>query len=227
MTSRAPDPAARGDHAEAFRDRFLETLLAPDTRAAWHVVEQARAAGMTPAQIYVSVLAPAMEAIGVLWERAQIGVAQEHLATQITQTLLARLAPELGDGRVAAGPMRLALVGGTPGELHALGARMVADFLESGGWDVLMLGPDTPADEIVATAAAHRPEVVALSTALPSNLLPAARVFGALRRLDPPPLLVAGGRAYDGRPQRALTAGADLFATDPVALLDDLRARLG
>lgn len=214
-------------HLDAVRARFLAALLEPDTREAWATIEDVRRDGLTPARIYLSILTPAMQEIGELWERAQIGVAQEHLATQIVQTILARLAPDLVEGPEVPARAGLALVSGTPGELHAIGARMVADFLEGAGWDVLMLGPDTPSEEIVATAATHRPDVVALSTSLSSNLLAAARVFTALRRLDPTPLLVGGGRAYDGQVQRALVTGADVFATDPDTLLRELRARLG
>lgn len=170
-----------------------------------------------------------MVEIGRLWETAQIGVAQEHLATQITQTVLARLAPSLEDAAAAlevSGRRRTAIVAGTPGELHAIGARMVADFLEASGWDVLLLGPDTPLAEIAELATERAPDVVALSTSLSFNLLAAGRVFARLRELESPPLLIAGGRAYEGQADRALLAGADVFATDPEALLRELALRL-
>jgi methanogenic corrinoid protein MtbC1 len=213
---------------EPVRDRYLACLLEPDPRAAWAAIAQALDDGAHPGRIYLDVLAPAMVEIGVLWETARIGVAQEHLATQITQTILARVAPSLEDAEAALldGPRRTALVSGTPGELHGIGARMVADFLEGAGWDVLLLGPDTPAGELLALTRERRPDVVALSTALSFNLLAAGRVFAALRALDDPPLLVAGGRAYEGRGDRALLAGADVFAPDPETLLRELALRL-
>lgn len=210
------------------RGRYLDCLLEPDTRGAWAVVAEALDQGARPGRIYLDVLAPAMVEIGTLWETARIGVAQEHLATQITQTVLARLAPSLDEAEAApaGGAPRLALVAGTPGELHAIGARMVADFLEASGWDVLLLGPDAPAAEIVAMTRERRPDVVALSTSLSFNLLAAGSVLAALRALPNPPLLVAGGRAYEGRPDRALLAGADVFADDPEALVRELAPAL-
>lgn len=186
--------------------------------------------GVRAEQIYLEVLTPAMVEIGRLWETAQIGVGQEHLATQITQTILARLAPSLEEASAAlsaGGRRRTAIVAGTPGELHGLGARMVADFLEAAGWDVLLLGPDTPIGEIAELTVQRTPDVVALSTSLSFNLLAAGRVFTRLRELEPPPLLIAGGRAYEGQPDRALLAGADVFAVDPEALLRELALRLG
>lgn len=217
-TTPAPDLAA-------VRARYLERILVPDARLAWIVIVEALDEGIAPGRVYLEVLAPAMVEIGRLWETAQIGVAQEHLATQITQTVLARLAPSLEQAVVA--QPRLALVSGTPHELHAIGTRMVADFLEAAGWEVLLLGPDAPQDEILDLARSRRPDVVALSTSLSFNLLAAGRVFAALRaQCSPPPLLVAGGRAYEDDADRALLMGADVFARDPETLIAELSARL-
>lgn len=227
MSDGAPFAAGTADLGEV-RRRYLEHLLAPDARGAWEEVAAALDGGARAARVYLEVLTPAMVEIGSLWETARIGVAQEHLATQITQTVLARLAPSLEDAASAfAGDRRRqAIVAGTPGELHGIGARMVADFLEASGWDVLLLGPDTPVGEIVALTAERAPDVVALSTSLSFNLLAAGRVFARLRDLAAPPLLVAGGRAYEGQADRALLAGADVFAIDPEALLRELSLRL-
>jgi MerR family transcriptional regulator, light-induced transcriptional regulator len=223
------EPASPPVDLTPVRRRYVDELLVPDARGAWRTIDDAVAAGVPPGRLYLHVVAPAMEEIGRLWETARIGVAQEHMATQITQTVLARLAPSLGQEGAAfahEGRTRLAVVAGTPRELHAIGARMVADFLEASGWDVLLLGADTPQDDIVALARARQPDMVALSTSLSFNLLAAGRAFAALRRLDPAPLLVAGGRAYEGQPDRALTNGADVFAADPETLVRQLALRL-
>jgi MerR family transcriptional regulator, light-induced transcriptional regulator len=226
LTDRSP--SAGTSDLDELRRRYLAHLLVPDARGAWEEITAALERGARAAQVYLDVLTPAMVEIGHLWETARIGVAQEHLATQITQTVLARLAPSLEDAASAfAGDRRRrAIVAGTPGELHGIGARMVADFLEASGWEVLLLGPDAPVDEIVALTAEREPDVVALSTSLSFNLLAAGRVFTRLRELDAPPLLIAGGRAYENQADRALLAGADVFATDPEALLRELSLRL-
>jgi MerR family transcriptional regulator, light-induced transcriptional regulator len=223
----APPPATTptGPDLSGVRARYLEHILTPDARVAWNVIVEALDDGIAPGRLYLEVLTPAMVEVGRLWETAQIGVAQEHLATQITQSVLARLAPSL-ELQVAQTP-RLALVSGTPRELHGIGARMVADFLEAAGWDVLLLGPDAPQEEIVALAQQRAPDVVALSTSLSFNLLSAGRTFAALRaHCSPVPLLVAGGRAYEDDAERARLMGADVFAADPETLIAELAARL-
>ncbi len=179
---------------------------------------------MSAETLYLKVIAPAMYEIGRLWETAQISVAQEHLSTQITQAAIASLGIYLHGGEpIGAG--RVAIVASSPGELHALGTQIVADFLETQGWQVLNLGADIPAAELAELARRRRAAVVALSTALPGHLLLVTRTFQLLRALDPRPFIVAGGRAYAGDARRALAVGADAFADDPERLLEVLGER--
>jgi methanogenic corrinoid protein MtbC1 len=208
------------------RDAFLAALLAPDARRARQVVDDAADAGIAVQRLYCDAVQPAMHDIGRLWEQASISVAQEHLATQITQAVLARLAMRM-TGSAQTGTGRTAVVTCSPGELHAVGAQMVSDFLEADGWRVLMLGADAPPDAVAATVREHGAELVALSTALPAHLLPAALTCQALQRVEPRPLVVAGGQAYRGDRTRALAVGADEFVDGPEALLGLLAERFG
>lgn len=207
--------------ARALQQAFLGCLLAPDLRGARGLIDDALAAGLPATQAYLRVVAPAMQEVGRLWETAQISVAQEHLATQISQMILAGLGSRLSrSGDVGRG--RVALVASSPGELHSLATQMVGDFLEVQGWRVLALGADVPAQELVALASQRQAAVVALSTALPGHLLSVTRTCQLLRRLTAPPHIVVGGRAYRGDAGQALAVGADAFAPDPEALLAHL-----
>ena len=121
--------------------------------------------------------------------------------------MLAGLAGRLTLDRPS-GHGRRAIISSSPGELHVLGGQMVADFLEADGWDVLVLGADTPADALARMAAAEQDVVlVALSTALPAHLLAAGAACAALRRLADPPFIVVGGQAFAGDERRALAVG--------------------
>ena len=222
--SPAPRDPLRDPLAQLRAD-YLEAILAPEARRARRLVLDAAASGTGVARLYLDVLRPVMHEIGDLWEAARIGVAQEHLATQITQSVLAELSLSL-TGDTANGLGRRAIVSCTPGELHVLGGQMVADFLEADGWEVMLLGADVPAGEIAELAAEHAVDVVALSTALPANLLSAGLVCAALRRLPEPPFIVAGGHAYSGDRARAVAVGADDLAQDPETLLQLLAARV-
>lgn len=218
--------ALQGQSPEALGQQYLRCLLAPDGRQARGLIEGALSAGVPAATLYLHVIAPAMHEVGRLWETAQLSVAGEHLATQITQAVIATLGLHLRAGDLV-GTGRRAVVSSTPGELHALGTQMVADFLEAQGWSVLSLGADAPAHEVAELVDVQGAELVALSTALPSHLLSVTRTCQLLRRLNPVPFIVVGGRAYGGDPGRARAVGADAYAEDPEALLEMLGARFG
>lgn len=201
-------------------DEYLSALLAGELEAARAVVDDALRDGASARDIYLDVLQPALYEVGRRWSRAEISVAQEHLATAATQSTLARLAGRLGDGsRAARGRVVVACA---EDELHVVGLRMVADFLEAAGWDVTFVGAMTPAAGLLELAADA--EAVALSAALPERIPMVARAVGQLRALPDPPLIVVGGQAFAGSPERALATGADAWAADAedaVRVLDE------
>jgi methanogenic corrinoid protein MtbC1 len=103
---------------------------------------------------------------------------------------------------------------------------MVADFLESDGWEVLNLGASTPARDLVQLTDAEQPDVVALSTATPAGLPGAAEAVRELLDLEPRPLVVLGGLLWQGPArEEAARLGADLVVDDPRELVALLRER--
>jgi methanogenic corrinoid protein MtbC1 len=212
MEAGAPPRRAGSPPAAGVLDAYLRALLDADVVAAARVVEDAVQAGVAVPELYLRVLQPALYEIGARWSRAEISVAQEHLATATTQSLMTRLAEQLPEGPV---PHRgRALVACAADEMHVLGPRMVADFLEADGWEVLFVGALTPPEDLAGLAAARGVELVALSAALPERIPQVARACTALRTLEPAPFVVVGGQAFAGSRERALATGADAYAHD-------------
>jgi methanogenic corrinoid protein MtbC1 len=210
--------------AEAVRDAYLAALLRSDPQEAQLVVQAALAADLPIGELYLSVLQPALYEMGRLWEHGEVSVAQEHLATATTQTLMARLAAPSTVGSRGVGSR--AITTATENDYHALGARFLADFLERDGWTVIDLGAGTPTDDLVDLVAQIRPELVCLSTTLTINLGHAKDAIAALRGLQPPPLIAVGGHAYGTDDQLATSLGADIHAVDAGVFLEALCARL-
>jgi methanogenic corrinoid protein MtbC1 len=203
---------------------FLEGLLARDSARARRAVEEALADGVPIPDLYLGVLEPALQEVGHRWAMGAINIAEEHYATAVAQSILDGL------GRMLRRPPkdgRLALVSGTPEELHALGTRVVADFLETDGWEVILLGPGAPAADITALVESEQPDLVALSTATAGVLDGVVELLGALAALAPRPYIVAGGQFWT--PETSATAlefGADLVLHDPRELVATLHERI-
>jgi methanogenic corrinoid protein MtbC1 len=214
-----PPPEVLADEAVAYQ----HALLARDDRQARAQIEGLVHRGARIVDIYTLVLAPALEEIGELWSLEQVSVADEHYATEVTAQLLTTLAP---DRRLAPTRGRLAVVTASPDELHALGARMLADLLERGGWEVIALGAAAPADALADLVATECPDVVALSTSTVGRLPGAEEAVDRLHRVRPRPLIAVGGPLYRGPVVELARAwGADLVTSDLALLVDELRER--
>ncbi|WP_431473357.1 cobalamin B12-binding domain-containing protein [Ornithinimicrobium sp. W1665] len=138
---------------------------------------------------------PVMREIGLGWERGEVSVAQEHLATQLVRSALDRMSAGWDGGD---GPQ--AWLACPPRELHDLPLLAYGLLLRERGWRVRFFGASTPLHDLRRSVRVHRPEVVVVSGDDPARLR-ASRV--ALDLLAGDAVLALGGRA-------AQLAGADL-----------------
>ncbi len=138
------------------------------------------------------VVMPLMEKLGEMWRDGNIRIAHEHLATAVIRNHVGAL---LASMRYPANAP--AIVVATPaGQLHEVGALIVAMAAALEGWRPVYLGPNLPADEIAGAVVKSGARAVALSLVFPADdpKLPAELV--RLRRLlsNEVPVLI-GGRA--------------------------------
>ncbi len=192
---------------------FGDVLCAGDGRAAERVVDDALASGLAPEAVQSLVIGPAMVRIGELWQSRVIGVADEHLATSISQRALLRLFEKIGASRVRPGSRERVVLAAVEGQHHVLGLRMVADVLEGAGFDVLYLGEDVPVASLRAFVAQHRPGVVGLSFVFASNVRCLADSLWAIHDVAPDTRVMLGGNTVpeglrtEGYPWVANTMG--------------------
>lgn len=154
-----------------------------------------------------------MRDIGDAWVAGELTIAEEHLASRVVKALIletVRTAP------MPAGAPRV-LVATPSGDMHAVGAAMVAATATIEGWAVTYLGVDVPAAEIVHAAAACGARVVALSAVYSGDLPRLAAELHAVREQLPAAVpLVLGGAA-------AASAAANLDSRGTV-VCDNLAA---
>jgi len=194
------DGRPENDSAEAREERlsglvhaYATALLAGDEVGAELAIREALDAKLSTAEIDDGIIAPALWLVGEMWERGEISVADEHLATEISLRVLAlqrearRTTRERGRRRV--------LLATPTGEQHVVALRMIGNLLREAGYDVLMLGPDVPADALAASARSYRPDVVCLSSTMVGGADKVAVCIDEVRQLWPGAGFVVGGRA--------------------------------
>ncbi len=186
--------------------RLVAALTTGAEIEARNLTHEALLCGLTWQDLYLLVFTPALWEIGERWRAGSLAVAEEHLASATVGRLMARVHP----GGVAGADAPRVLVTCVEGNLHDLGARMVADFFAAAGWRVHFLGANTPTAEIARTA--WGADIVALSVCQPEQL-PALRAAAAAIRSEPDPsrlepLLPAGNRHGEARhPTPCIIAG--------------------
>jgi methanogenic corrinoid protein MtbC1 len=199
--------------AQRIRDDYLAAVLEPDPFRAREIARRAVDGGLSLERLYSEVFQPVMVEVGHRWENGSLSVAHEHLAAEVTTSLVSELAQQVR--RVPEGG-RLAIVSCSPGERHCIGGQMLTGLLTATGWEVLYLGATLPLDDLVGLADSEVPDVVALSTTMSAHLPQVRATIPALQELPEPPLVAVGGQAYGGEEQ-ARELGADVWAPTAAA----------
>ncbi len=193
---------------------FLEACLHLRRSQALAIVHEVVRQGARVEEVYLDVITPVMRELGRMWHLNQITVGQEHYCTAVAQMVMAQLFPLVFDGdRPAAGRVVAVCVAG---ELHEIGARMVADLFEMNGWDTVFLGADVPRASIVDTLVETEADVLAISATLAANLGQVTDLIEAVRA-DPACAgvrVLVGGAAFDVDPAIWRRVGADGWAQD-------------
>ncbi len=172
---------------------YLASLLRGDKQACLDIVTKLLEAKIAIRQIYTDLFQKSMYSVGELWERNQISVAREHLATSITENMLSITYPHLFTGIESA---KKAIVSCTANEYHQLGGRMVADIIEMHGWDAHFLGANTPVKDLLQFIDEIQPDFLGLSLAVYCNIPALKLTLEALqthfKNLD----ILVGGHAF-------------------------------
>lgn len=185
-------------------DAYFEALAAADAPAALGVLVAARTRGEPMDALIRDVIRRAQEKAGQMWFTGEWDVADEHVATGISEQVLTLLAPPSAP---SAGATRVVLAC-AEGEWHTFPARMTADLARTGALDVVMLGGSIPADHLRRHLHARRPRALALSCTMVTNLIGAVRSIAAAHAEGIP--VIAGGAAWGHGQHRARRLGADL-----------------
>ncbi len=185
------------------RDQLASSAIAGDTHAIVNMFNAMYASGIHPAVKCDVVIAGALETIGDAWYDREISVADEHLATHAIRYALNEMSARWL-------PLRqtpyTALCACPSQELHEMACECVRRVLQHEGWNVVMLGANTPTDAIVDAIVHHQPHLVALSATMPPDVpvfsTDVARIVEAASEMGGE--VIIGGQAIDGTVRRSL-----------------------
>ncbi len=192
---------------------YMHELLGGYRQAAARLVFDAAQRGEDVRELYLQVFQPALREVGRLWQTKKISVAQEHFCSAATQVVMSQLLPrEFAEERQGHG----VVVACVRGDLHDVGARMVADFFEMAGWDAYFCGANTPHAAVVQSVIERAADVLAISTTMGYHLHAVQELIGVVRA-DPRCArlrIMVGGHPFTVDPALWRTVGAEGTASD-------------
>ena len=153
-------------------------------------------------------------AVGEAWMRGELQVFEEHLYTELLQAALRSAINAFP--RLSGAPTVLLTT--FPGEQHGLGLLMVEALLVPEGAQCISLGTQTPLDDIVRAALAHKVHIVAVSFSAAFALRQAGDGLAELRRHLPASTHIWAGGEMTRRLRKSLPG---------VRLIPDLSEAIG
>ena len=195
---------------------YFRALLRGDRQLASRLVLQAVEQGTPVKDIYLHVFLPAQHEIGRLWQFNQISIAEEHYTTAATQLIMSQLYPQVFSSKRIG---RTVVAVCVSGELHELGARMVADFFEMDGWDSYYIGANIPMSGVLEAVVDRRADVLAISATITHHVEDVKHLIGLVR--GHPQCggvkIVVGGFPFNRDPELWRRVGADGTGSDALS----------
>lgn len=200
-TSHQPDESLR---------RAIDAVHHMDAKTLQSILERS-AVALGQRGLLQRFISPLAHRIGELWADGTLTAAHEHFASNELRSFLLRGSRAYSER--ASAP--LAIVTTPSGQLHELGATIVAAAASDLGWRVLYLGPNLPAADIANAAVQNHAKLVALSIVYPGDDAGLSSELALLRRLVPNETeIIAGGAASSSYRSTLEQAG--------IRLIDDL-----
>ena len=190
---------------------IYNAILEGDMEGVVNNIQAPLDAGVVPGEILNTVLIPAMDKVGRLFEDGEYFVPEMLVAARAMKAGLEILKPLLVDSGVD--PVGKVVLGTVKGDLHDIGKNLVAMMLEGAGFAIVDLGADVSPDQFVA-AVRDGVDVVGLSalltTTMPAmeNTIRAIEESGLRDRVK----IIVGGAPVTAEYARKI--GADGYAAD-------------
>lgn len=192
-----PEVRSQVEHSfEGIRQTLHEALVGLDSEKANSLLDLGFSM-FHYEEMFHQVLAPILHRIGEEWERGEIGVGQEHFASNLFLQRLYQFFRVFPVQRTM--PKVLALC--PEGEQHQIGLMLFSLFLRRNGSDVVYLGADTPLEGLAEIVRSNRIQVVAVSLHDPQLFPWVERMLAALQEQGGNVQAVLGGPAFAAAPE--------------------------
>jgi len=197
---------------------LANSIIRGDNIVSKEIAEKLVADGVPATDILNDGLMPGMNIVGKKFKTNEMYIPEGliaaramHSAMDIIKPLLSETGEE-GKGSIAIGTVQ--------GDLHDIGKNLVGMMLEGGGYDVVDLGVDIPAEKYIEAIKENRIKVIGLSALLTTTMPGMKDIIDSLKA-DPETTdikVMVGGAPLTQ--EYADSIGADGYAPDAASAVD-------
>jgi len=184
--------------SEAIYLHYLNSLLDGNKKQCCQIVNSLIESNASLRDIFINLFQRSMYRVGQMWENDRCSIADEHIATKITEGLIDYVVSQFSTDKNI---NKTVLVTCIDKEFHELGARMVAGYIEALGYKVFFIGSNTPQNEVIKAIKEKQPDIVGVSNNFYINFTRLVNLLNKINSNYPELQVIVGGQV--------LSEGAD------------------
>ncbi len=209
-------------NTEVLIEQFFEALIEGDRPTARAIVEGQLKEGVEPERLHQELFWPTYELVDRLHRNDQLTNLSQHMAVRLLRVLVDQTGARFDLTQPGEGTGRRVAAFCGPSEAEELGAQIAVDLLERHGFEVTFAGGGIAADEIIAHTHSFRPDVLLMFCSAAADLPGIRGTIDSLREINacPGTQIVVGGGVFNRAEGLAEEIGADLWAVDPLELVE-------
>jgi methanogenic corrinoid protein MtbC1 len=195
-------------------------LLAVDRVHAGRIAKESCKSG-APFVCLETLVIPALEEVGRLWESGDIALSQVYMSGRICEEIVDTMLPAGDPRRIDQPKMAIAVLE----DHHTLGKRIVVSVLRAGGYEITDYGSGVRAEDLVKLATRDRVRILLISTLMLPAALRAKEVITQVRKELPEIKVIVGGAPFNFDHSLWKEIGADAMgytASDTLALVNEM-----
>lgn len=207
---------------DALSEIFYNTVLEGNREHTFHYLQILYANRISQIEIFDRILFPTFFKIGMKWMNNELGIEQEHLASNTAMHAILKLQDHITKKPKHGG---IALLGCLEDEYHEMGITCVNNALDANGWTTYYLGANLPTESFVDAIEHYVPNAVLVSTMTPKSQRWIIEQCGVLRETTQiiGAKLIVGGIAASEKLKKKIPADfVPASVADVMAYVDTL-----
>lgn len=210
----------------ALYEELQENIIAGQKDKVKEMVNTLLDSGNAPIEIISEGLISSMSIVGQKMKSGEMFIPEVLASAHAMNEGMGMLRPLITGDELSSLYAGKALMGTVQGDVHNIGKKIVSMILESGGFTVVDLGVDIPADKFVEAVKREQPHIIGLSALLTTTMPRMKDVIKALKEAgvrDKVRVMIGGAPITQ---DFADSIGADGYAPDAASALDKAKQLL-